>query len=287
MRVILIIPIIFLLNIIIRETLPYLFNKLFSSSKKSSKVSVKVMFLDSLIIGILGCILYYLFYLITADNTNKVYSYLASSLLVSIFPTYDYIIKPVIYSLVNRKRRLKEYEEYIFLNGYSYKVFELDTNLINIYASGVIEKSKAILICKGMINSANEETIKGLIFHEIYHLSKNHLLKLYLSSVFCCLLFLLSSNLLTPHINSLSAPGLYVFLNGCLLGLLLVLIPGFVQKKMEYNADTFASQKIGSDKYIAALNNLDVLTNGGVSKGGINYPTLTQRINSINDNKKI
>jgi Zn-dependent protease with chaperone function len=128
--------------------------------------------------------------------------------------------------------------------------------------------------------------IHGLLFHEVGHLKKNHLLELYIGTFFCCLVYFVSFKLLLPFINLSSIPGLYVGLNGGFLGVLLIVIPGLMQRKMEYEADKFAADHIGADKYISVLQKLDDLTEGGVSRGGINYPTLKQRINFINANCK-
>src|SRR5699024_9845861 len=64
-------------------------------------------------------------------------------------------------------------------------------------------------------------------------------------------------------------------------GLPLWLIPGLVQRRLEYQADSFAADVVGKDNYFGTLSKLDQLTDGGVEKGGLTHPALGKRINNL------
>ena len=65
-------------------------------------------------------------------------------------------------------------------------------------------------------------------------------------------------------------------------GLLLWYVSGKVQYKLELQADSFAAFVVGKENIISSLKQLDKLSDGDVSKGGISYPTLKKRIENIN-----
>ena len=142
-----------------------------------------------------------------------------------------------------------------------------------------------------LIEKMTEESVVALIYHEIGHLSLNHLFKLYLInlllSAFCVLSFYIRWYL----IKDLDAPfylhGISVFILGALFGLLLWYIPGKVQYRLEMEADLFASKMVGVKNYEKALAELDALTGGDVSKGGITHPPLSKRIRHIIENTSV
>jgi Zn-dependent protease with chaperone function len=69
---------------------------------------------------------------------------------------------------------------------------------------------------------------------------------------------------------------------GAMMGLLIWIIPGRIQYQFEYEADLFSCRKNGRKNLIDALEKLDALSNGEVSKGGISHPTLSKRIQNLN-----
>ena len=65
------------------------------------------------------------------------------------------------------------------------------------------------------------------------------------------------------------------------VGLCFWYIPGKVQYKLELEADYFASKIVGAKEFEKALIELDSLSDGLVSKGGITHPKLLKRIKNI------
>jgi hypothetical protein len=216
-------------------------------------------------------------------STNELYSILASVFLIALVPTYAFVISPLSFLFLNKKYTSDIHLNQLIVNEkLSYKIRVIDANVINAYATGVLPFTKTILIGKPLITSLSEVELKSIIYHEIGHLHKKHLSKLYFVSilvvVFSYFIFVLRSNFqFSNELLNIASIGLI----GAIMGFLIWIIPGKIQYQFEYEADLFSCRKNGRKNLIDALEKLDTLSNGEVSKGGISHPTLSKRIQNL------
>ncbi|MFN7688871.1 MAG: M48 family metallopeptidase [Sphingobacteriales bacterium] len=217
-------------------------------------------------------------------STNERYSILASVFLITLVPTYAFVISPLRFLFLNKKYLSDiNLNQLVASEALNYKIRVIDANVINAYATGILPFTKTILIGKPLVNSLSEIELKSIIFHEIGHLHKKHLSKLYFVSilvvVFSYFIFLLRSKFqFGNELLNIASIGLV----GAMMGLLIWIIPGRIQHQFEYEADLFSCRKNGRKNLIDALEKLDALSNGEVSKGGISHPTLSKRIQKLN-----
>jgi Zn-dependent protease with chaperone function len=217
-------------------------------------------------------------------STDERYSILASVFLITLVPTYAFVISPLSFLFLNKKYISDiNLNQLIASEKLNYKIRVIDANVINAYATGILPFTKTILIGKPLVNSLSEIELKSIIFHEIGHLHKKHLSKLYFVSilvvVFSYFIFVLRSKFqFGNELLNIASIGLV----GAMMGLLIWIIPGRIQYQFEYEADLFSCKKNGRRNLIDALEKLDTLSNGEVSKGGISHPTLSKRIQKLN-----
>jgi len=243
-------------------------------------ICIKDLLFEWIIVSILFICLFFLFFLLTSWNGSAILLILIAIINGSIFISYGFIVQPILDAFSKSKfQESKKYENWIKLNfNYSIKVQIMEKDIFNAYATGVVPFSKFILLGRSIIQNMNEDDVKGLLAHELGHTKKNHLFILYFINILCCSLLVVSSSYFIPKFNKLDYTAFWVALHGGFWGGILVLIPGLCQRKVEKSADLFAANAIGLDNYIGVLTKLDILTNGGLSKKSINYPTLIQRI---------
>jgi len=203
-------------------------------------------------------------------------------LTISIVPSYEYLISPLIIIRneklveINLSNRVKN------ITG-NFKIFKVNKEFANAYAIGVLPNSKSIVISKDLLQEMNQIELDGIISHEIGHLKKNHLFKLYLSALLALLIGYISTFYFYPIIEN-SNYNIHILraIHGSFFyGLPMWIIPALFQRNFEYQADVYASKLVGKDNYINSLKKLDNMTNGTVAKGGITHPSLEKRINNI------
>nr|WP_315170241.1 M48 family metalloprotease [uncultured Flavobacterium sp.] len=210
---------------------------------------------------------------------------LVSVLIISLIPTYLFIISPIQFLL--KKKEYSDFDSNFFCTNYSilksYKIKVINKNVFNAYATGIIPFSKTILIGKPLVDNLTKEELFSILLHEAGHLKLNHLNKLYfinlIIAVVSHLLFQLRSFYF--HYDNEILNVFFVGITGAMFGLLLWFLPGKIQYKFEFEADRFAAKYNGEENLINALKKLDEMSNGDVSKGGITHPKLIFRINNI------
>jgi Zn-dependent protease with chaperone function len=203
----------------------------------------------------------------------------------SFLMSYGFFIYPFL--ILFRKNKFKtsyDYQQWAKDNiSSNLNVRLLDSDIINAYATGVLSASKVILLSNQLINQMSSGDIKNLIYHEYAHLKYNHLLILYFSNVLCCSLSVISASHFYPLFEETENPGILVAFHGALFGFLYILIPGLVQRKLEYQADRYAAQKVGATSYTQTLVRLNTITKNGLEKKAINYPNLKERISNVSE----
>ncbi len=181
--------------------------------------------------------------------------------------------------------RNNELELIIKNSGFNYKLVIIKGEMLNAYATGVLPFSKTILIGENLKNKMTKENLLSIIYHEIGHLKLNHLTKLYFINILLSLLaflaFFTRQYFLKEVVEFTIYEPLSIFILGLFIGLCFWYIPGKIQYKLELEADFFASKIVSAKKYEKALVELDVISNGDVSKGAISHPKLSKRIEKI------
>ena len=229
--------------------------------------------------GILFIFLYWFLSLYKLETSSSI---VINILLLTLIPTHSFIIEPIkylfnkndfyYYNLIPKESILSEY-----------RIKIIDKNLFNAYATGIIPFSKTILIGKQLIYNLDKNQLLSIILHEVGHLKLNHLLKLYILNLILTILSYILFYFFNIYYyckdNLLNL--LFIFLIGCFMGFLFWFIPGKVQYKFEYQADSYASNLNGKENLKSALEKLDNLSGGKVSKGGITHPKLLNRIKNI------
>jgi Zn-dependent protease with chaperone function len=201
--------------------------------------------------------------------------------LVLLVPTNTFVIQPIFYLM--KKNNFEEYriKNRMSVDGYEVKI--IDKELINAYATGIIPFSKTILIGKPLIRDLTREELLSIQLHEAGHLKKKHLNKLFFVNTVLCVIFyfllVVRSHYLTSNSQILNI--VIVGFLGAFYGLLVWYIPGKVQYKFELEADKYSVEKNGKENLISALNKLDLISKGDVSKGGITHPKLSVRLEHI------
>lgn len=250
--------------------------------KKNIELKPKIIIVESFVLIFL---LAFSFWIIDYFFDSKYIIVLFSLFLVSLIPSYDYILSPLKY-LISKKefRKNKELETIIKNKGFNYKIIIIKGKIVNAYATGILPFSRTILIGESLKKNMTKENLLSIIYHEIGHLKLNHLVKLYfintLLSLLSFLVFFYRQYYLSESQFEIYEP-ISIFALGLIIGILYWYIPSKIQYKMELEADCFASKIVGARKYENALIELDFLSNGDVSKGGRTHPNLKKRVENI------
>ena len=201
------------------------------------------------------------------DN-GLIIRFLLLVIVVSVSPTYSFIIEPII--LYSRRKTI---DRYTFVEDY--KVVETNKPRANAYATGILPFSKTIIVGKGIDEHLNEQEQRALIYHEIYHHKANHMLKFYLLSM---VIYVIAGYIWVWYLRKL--PGneyLHIGLfYGAVAGVYQI-VQGLVQRRFEKQADLYSVQQMGSYAQISALRKLYALSGTPENQKAINYPTLAQR----------
>lgn len=250
--------------------------------KKNIDLKPKILFVES---SILALLFSFSFWLIDYYLNSKYLILLFSLFFVALIPSYDFILSPLKYIFSkNNYVRDTGLEKIIKNDGFVYNLIIIKGNIVNAYATGILPFSKTILIGESLKKNMTKESLLSILYHEIGHLKLNHLLKLYFINILLSLIsffvFFIRQYFLGEVESAIYEP-ISIFILGLLIGLLYWYIPGKIQYKLELEADYFASKIVSAEKYEKALIELDFLSDGDVSKGGITHPKLSKRIQNI------
>lgn len=245
--------------------------------------SWKSLFFEIIVLTVVCNTFFFLINNFFEQKTQTLYVHLFILFFISIVRFYSFAIEPIIV-FTNKKiiRDINVEDKYKkILNGI--RVYRYKGNLSNAYAIGVLNFAKGIIISQDLVDKMSSYELSGIIGHEVGHLKKKHLFKLYLSTIFAILLGYTLFMYYSPYIESLNynihlLRGLF---GGIFYGLPLWLIPSLYQRKLELEADEYSAQLTSKDCIISSLKKLDTITRGAVSKGGDTHPKLKYRINNV------
>ena len=227
----------------------------------------------------------FMYFLRNYNHPGKLFLIIWGIIFGSLIISFGFIVSPILILLQKRKYTTSNYYQ-----DWARETIDccIQIRIIklahaNAYATGIFASNKVILLSELLINNMQEEDIKNIIFHEYAHLRNNHLFILYLSNVLCCSISVISTSYFYPLFEKTANPGLCVTLHGAIFGILYIIIPGIVQRKLEYHADRFAAIAVGREAYSKSLLNLNTITNKGLEKVVVNYPNLNERLKHVSN----
>lgn len=241
----------------------------------SKKIILLSWLFSTLLISIIVIIKHYI------NNNSLIFKIFIQTLMFSIIPTFNFVIKPYFLSFFNKKKRDLSLEKNLYPIDNRIKVY--NSEITNAFALGVAGFGKVIVIGDELKKSLDEVSLKGILFHEYAHHKFKHVNKIYsytfIVSFVISVIIILTQHYFKSHVHM----SIIVMLNGALYGLLIYYSLG-LQKKMEYEADKYAASKIGNNKYVDTLKTLNKIKNGSLEKKSATHPTLDQRIVKIYEN---
>ena len=219
------------------------------------------------------------------SQLNKIVLIVLGILFGSFLISFGFLVTPLLILLQKRKYTIAlEYQNWARANiDQRIQIRIIQQAQANAYATGVFYPNKVILLSEALIQNMQEVDVQNIIYHEYAHLKNHHLIILYLSNVLCCSLSVLSSSYFYPFFEITAHPGLFVALHGALFGMLFIIIPGFVQRQLEYKADKYAAMAVGGVGYGKSLLHLNTITNRGLEKKVIHYPHLNERLKNVSN----
>ncbi len=260
--------------LLVQHIVFFLFTK--NKSKSQFTEGLPSIFLAALFIGTAITLI-----LKFVGNYNSVIIY---AFLFSVVSSgFWFVINPFKF-LMNPKsyKRNTELENELKSEGYNYKILVTEKIKANALATGIIPFYRIILIGNYLQEQLDPANLKAIIYHEIGHHRKNHMLKIYVINIIIQVAFFMVYSQISkiefeyPILEPLS-----VFLTGALMGLVIWVIPNRVLYFFEYHADGFAAKNYNKTAIIETLKKLDEISGGKLTKGNINHPTLTKRLTHL------
>lgn len=161
------------------------------------------------------------------------------------------------------------------------KIYIMPEKFKNALSMGILSFTQSIIIGKSFYNELSEHALKCLIFHELGHLKLGHLKNGFFHNLILTLILIISS---WSAFYFLKNNYLSYALVGAFGGLFMSIIPDLIQKKFEYEADLFASKKMGRETMISALDEINLVGNGFLARKSLSHPSLDERIKLIREN---
>jgi Zn-dependent protease with chaperone function len=241
---------------------------------------------DLLVIGCMFILSFALFSVLDLENgNNKFFSLLLISF-ISVLPVVViYVFGPIRYLFKSKNYNFNQ--EYKKITKEHFKkplnVIILNSEIANAYATGVLPFSRTIILNTGLDNKLTNDEITSLLYHEIGHHKKNHMLKLFLVNIvwsFCTISFF--NYAIFPLRNEIAVfPLILSGYYGLVVTGGLLFIGGAFQKRFEYEADKFAVQNNKGPELETALTILHNTSKVPHNQWTLNYPSLNQRIARI------
>lgn len=235
------------------------------------------------------------FYLFSISGLQLVYRYFESPSKVffvafvilgcSIVPSFNFIIRPLfLFMQKNVIRAAPDLQNWVEKNlAPSIKVYVQNQNHTNAFAEGVVPISKTIIIGNNLVRGLTREELRAVLYHEMGHLELRHIPIYYLTNIIASSLFGFAVFLVyrLPMESGIYHAFIFALIGGICGGLFYALLPGFLLKRLEYEADEFAVKRVGFDTYKRTLERIDTLSDGLLGKGDTFHPTLAKRIKNV------
>lgn len=220
-------------------------------------------------------------------QTRGIVIALLSCLFASIVPITSFVVTPLLFWIRSRHDHPYLSSKLTHLTraqtGKKFRIVVSKANIVNAYASGVLPFTKVIMVGKPLLEKMEQRVINAIVCHEAGHLEQHHLLKLLIVNLIWMTFSILGFITLQPHLNP-NYMALWVGLyHGLVSGGGTYMLMGFVQKKLELEADAWSAKKVGAALMIESLEQLDKITGGQMENWSWNYPKLSERIHALKE----
>lgn len=248
------------------------------------KDKTKLQFNESLI-SIIGASLFFgiMFTLISKISGQFNLVIVSFILSASTISSYWFIINPLKYLFFKKKySRDIALENELKSQGYYYKILFTNQIKSNAIATGIVPFYKTIIISNNLKDELTKTQLLAIIFHEIGHHEKRHIIKLFfvnivLQSIFFWMFFLVNRiNFDVAIFEPLS-----IAIVGGIGGFIFWYVPSKISFLFEYQADKYSADYYNKDEIMIALTKLDEISGGEISKGNYSHPNLQKRLKNI------
>ena len=221
-------------------------------------------------------IFYFILQIIEQNHYSKIVSsivlYIAAPIIYAPLFAWDFIGAPLLHLLFSKKRIIPKYTSIAANYGINAKVI-LAEKMKNACSTGLLGKSKTIIIGEELIKQMSSDEVKGILCHEIAHQKFNHIwfllglqiIYLYIFIILMKIGLLFENQYLGVVIMGAWAGGLRPFLM-------------MLMRPKERQADLFAANAVGEEVFISALNKLNTMNKGRMEKFDFEHPRLSERI---------
>jgi heat shock protein HtpX len=143
------------------------------------------------------------------------------------------------------------------------KVYVVEDKQLNAYASGIDEKTYAVTVTRGLLNTLNDEELAGVIGHELTHIKNRDTRLLIVSIVFVGIFSMVAQIAFRMFLNT-STRGSSKKGNGAAVGMLIAAVLAFIayffalltrfaiSRKREYMADAGGAELCGNPLALAS-----------------------------------
>lgn len=245
-----------------------------------SKSSIKTDFIAILVFAVV-------FGLIFTVGNEFLRNHIDFKIVIIIFlgaliSSYWFFVAPIFYLFRKGKyERGFEIEKQLQSEGYSYKVLFSDEISLNAYCTGGLPHLRLIIIANDLKSEMNDVELKTIIYHEIGHHERKHIIKLFginiIMYTFYYLLFDFIFSFDLPWYLELSG----VAIGAAIGGLIFYYLPNKILYHLEYEADIFSAKHNQKQVVMNALIKFDEITNGQLTKGNVNHPNLKKRLENL------
>ncbi|CEN36692.1 M48 family metallopeptidase [Capnocytophaga cynodegmi] len=256
--------------------------KLSGEKKTFSEVFIyKDELVDAFVISTFLCVF---IELLKYHQGSKILMFLFNIIILVLLLLYHFLATPL--RVIFQKKKYiedKELEDILQEDNLCYSIRIIKGNVTNAFATGFLPYTKVILVGETLYKKMSREELKAIIYHEIGHLKLGHIRKMFFLGL-CSLAVSFAINRYQTKIvieyNLLDTvyEVIMVGMGGLMYGGILVLFSYIFQRRMEYQADNFAVQKVGAKLYIQTLNKLNEICDYKMNKGSITHPSIKKRI---------
>ena len=200
----------------------------------------------------------------------------------ALISSYWFFVAPIFY-LFRKGKNVRDIgiEKQLQSEGYSYKVLFSDEISLNAYCTGGLPHLRLIIIANDLKSRMNDVELKSIIYHEIGHHERKHLIKLFGINI----LLFTSYYLMFDFILGFELPWYWelgaVAIGAGIAGLVFYYVPNRILYHLEYEADLFSAKHNQKQVVMNALIKFDEITNGELTKGNVNHPNLKKRLENL------
>lgn len=210
------------------------------------------------------------------STTNlMVFSLILAPIIYAPILTWDFILLPLVHIFFSKKKISQEYGAIAASYGIKAKVIVAE-KMKNACSTGLLGKSKTIIIGEELITQMSEDEVKGILCHEIAHQKLGHMWFLLLLNVIHLYIFIFLMRMALFFDNPYIGVAIMGGLGGGLLPVLMMLM-----RPKEKEADIFAANAVGTEVFISALNKLNTMNKERMEKFDFEHPRLSERIAHI------